>query len=193
MAVLRYTRAEKKSVSLLAALILTINLANLGFQTLRQHSGNHLSGISVTAVEEVPERIPVEINSADSLMLLGLYGIGPVFSSRIIRYRELLGGYYEVRQLLEVYGMDSVRLQGFASDIRIDTSQIRRINLRTVTFRDLLRHPYTDYDMVRAFVRFRDQQGPPASVRSAVEGAGWPDSISQRLLPYLSAGGGAEF
>ena len=46
----------------------------------------------------------VELNSADSLELLGLKGIGPVFASRILKYRNLLGGFYSVSQLLEVYG-----------------------------------------------------------------------------------------
>ena len=46
----------------------------------------------------------VDINTADSLDLQQLTGIGPSFSKRIIKYRELLGGYYDIKQVLEVYG-----------------------------------------------------------------------------------------
>jgi len=41
---------------------------------------------------------PIPINSADSVQLLPLPGIGPVYAGRIIRYRELLGGYVQTDQ-----------------------------------------------------------------------------------------------
>jgi competence protein ComEA len=49
-----------------------------------------------------PVFTPVELNSADSTDLVELYGIGPVFANRILKYRDLLGGFYSVNQLLEV-------------------------------------------------------------------------------------------
>jgi len=45
----------------------------------------------------------VELNSADSTELVQLTGIGSVFANRILKYRELLGGFYSTAQLLEVY------------------------------------------------------------------------------------------
>ena len=36
----------------------------------------------------------IHLNTADSVQLLPLPGIGPVFAGRIIRYRNLLDGYY---------------------------------------------------------------------------------------------------
>ena len=48
---------------------------------------------------------PINLNNADSLTLITLSGIGPVFASRIIKYRNLLGGFYKKEQLLEVYNL----------------------------------------------------------------------------------------
>ena len=57
-----------------------------------------------------PKELFLNLNQADSLALIEIKGIGPVFAKRIIEYRELLGGYYDKHQLLEVYGLDSLRL-----------------------------------------------------------------------------------
>ena len=50
----------------------------------------------------------IDINTADSTAWVALNGIGPGFAKRIITYREKLGGFYQVDQLKEVYGLDSV-------------------------------------------------------------------------------------
>ena len=49
--------------------------------------------------------VVVEINTADSAELMRLNGIGASFSRRIVKYRNLLGGFISKEQLLEVYGM----------------------------------------------------------------------------------------
>jgi DNA uptake protein ComE-like DNA-binding protein len=128
----------------------------------------------------------IEINSADSSELTDLYGIGPAYASRIIKFRNLLGGFYKPGQLLEVYGMDSSRYSGFVNDIILDTLAIVKINLNTAGFRDLLRHPYLDYEEVRSIINFRDNNGPFLS-----PGQLWTDSILANakrdvLYPYLS-------
>ena len=53
---------------------------------------------------KVPQRkiIKVELNTADSAMLDAVRGIGPYYAKKILRYRELLGGYYSVEQLKEI-------------------------------------------------------------------------------------------
>lgn len=189
--VIRYTISELKSIALLILIILGVNFTGWITRFIIHQDGVKESYAFLTLSEEGeggvsdPQKDSIELNTADSLKLLDLYGIGPSFSSRIIKYRELLGGYYSIDQLLEVYGMDSVRWLGFIDRIWIDTACLRHINLTTVTFRDLLRHPYTDYEMVRSYMNYRDRHGPPASLESVYMGASWPDSSCRRIAPYL--------
>lgn len=86
----------------------------------------------------------IDINTADSSELTLLYGIGKVLSSRIIKYRNLLGGYYEVKQLCEVYGIDSILFKQIKEFVVSDTSAIRVLDINTILYADLLRHPYID-------------------------------------------------
>ncbi|MDT8392446.1 MAG: helix-hairpin-helix domain-containing protein [Bacteroidales bacterium] len=102
----------------------------------------------------------VEINTADTAKLVRLYGIGPVFADRILKYRGLLGGFYASEQLLEVYGMDSVRYDQMRAYISIDTSAIDRIPVNKAEFKHLLRHPYLDYETVKQIVNYIKYTGP---------------------------------
>ena len=53
-------------------------------------------------VVKVNQRMNIDIAAADSAELRRVPGIGPVLSSRIVRYRQILGGFYRVDQLQEV-------------------------------------------------------------------------------------------
>ena len=102
----------------------------------------------------------IEINTADSAQLVGLYGIGAVFADRILKYRGLLGGFFTPGQLLEVYGMDSIRYEQFIDHVTIDTSFIERIMVNEAEFKTLLRHPYLDYETVKSIVNYIRDSGP---------------------------------
>jgi DNA uptake protein ComE-like DNA-binding protein len=51
----------------------------------------------------------VDINKSDSSTWMALPGIGVKLSQRIIAFREKLGGFYDINQVGETYGLaDSV-------------------------------------------------------------------------------------
>lgn len=143
------------------------------------------SGDSAAQVRKKPKLI--EINSADSIALDELPGIGLVFARRIIKYREMLGGFAFPSQLREVYGMDSARLSGFIKLIRIDTSALRRLDLNKATFKELLAHPYLEYDHVKAIVKFRDKKGLIGSPGELWAAGVLADSLWEGLSHYLTA------
>lgn len=101
----------------------------------------------------------VEINSADSARLLTVNGIGPVFASRILKYRNRLGGFYDKKQLMEVYGIDSLKYEQLKGQLQADSLKISRIDINTATFDDLKRFPYLTYKQMNAIVQYRKQHG----------------------------------
>ena len=117
--------------------------------------------------------VMIEINTADSAQLQTLYGIGPAFAGRILKYRGMLGGFFSPEQLLEVYGMDSSRYNGIKTNIKIDKSKIKKIQINSAEFKELLRHPYLDYETVKLICNFRDQKGPITC-----------DSIMRKVIGY---------
>lgn len=106
-----------------------------------------------------PALVSVDINTADSVLLTKVSGIGPVFASRIIKYREALGGFIGSAQLYEVFGMDSTVVDNNKDLWRIETSKINTININTCTFKELLKHPYINYPQVQAIFNYKKQHG----------------------------------
>ncbi len=105
------------------------------------------------------QSVNVEINSADSLELLTIRGIGPVFASRIIKYRNKLGGFASRQQLMDVYGLDSTRYPEISKQINVDTSLIRKIDINNIPLDQLQKHPYVGYRLAKAITDKRIQSG----------------------------------
>jgi DNA uptake protein ComE-like DNA-binding protein len=116
-------------------------------------------------IREVKKRVMVDLNTADSVTLLTLYGIGPSFAKRIIKYRNLLGGFYSKNQLLEVYGFDQDRLDKIESNCDVSLNEIKKININTVRTDELKKHPYMDYYTAKAIVDQRIILGRFTSVQ----------------------------
>lgn len=103
-------------------------------------------------VKETRKKVLVDLNTADSVTLLSLYGIGPSFAKRIIKYRNLLGGFYSKTQLLEVFGFDQDRLDKIADYCEVGAAGLTKININSVGTEELKKHPYFDYFTAKAIV-----------------------------------------
>ncbi|MDH6534365.1 helix-hairpin-helix domain-containing protein [Parabacteroides sp. 52] len=101
----------------------------------------------------------VELNTADTVVLKKVPGIGSTFSRRIIKYRELLGGFYSVEQLAEVYGIDEDRFQKLKQWFCVNDQLILKSSFNSLSFDSLNRHPYLNYKQVRAIQRLHKQKG----------------------------------
>lgn len=68
----------------------------------------------------------IELNRADSSDLVSLYGIGPILSKRIVKYRKSLGGkFHSVEQLKNVYGLSEETFQAILPYVWIDTLDLK--------------------------------------------------------------------
>ena len=104
-------------------------------------------------------KLIVNINSADTLELQSLPGIGSFFARNIVSYREKLGGFTDLNQMLEVYAFDSARLETITPYINIDSVSLRKISINTDDFKTILRHPYIEYEDVKKIVNYRESKG----------------------------------
>lgn len=109
--------------------------------------------------KEAEKTYHMDLNTADSSQLIKISGIGKVFSSRIVKYRNYIGGFYNKEQLMEVYNFDSSNYQSVQKHFWVDSTKIQKINLNTATFKELLQHPYLDYYLVKEIVNHRQEHG----------------------------------
>lgn len=105
------------------------------------------------------QAIQLELNSADSIQLKLLPGIGEKLSKRIVKYRDLLGGFYSVKQLKEVYGLSEQTILQIEDKLTIDVAKIRKIDVNFADANELSRHPYLQKNLARQIVKFRAKNG----------------------------------
>ena len=111
---------------------------------------------SVTRLKR--DKIPDDINTADTVQLMEVYGIGPVLARRIVLFRNRLGGFVSMAQLKEVYGLDSTVVKNISKRFEIKpgfTPQMIAIN--EVKFERLIEHPYITRRKVQAIIAYRTQ------------------------------------
>ena len=135
---------------------------------------------------ETSLKLNVELNSADSTDLLKLYGIGPVFASRIIKYRNLLGGFYTKEQLLEVYNFPEETYISILENITIDVSKNRKIRLNFADYSELLRHPYLNKQQVQTIINYRTSNGNYKSVEDLIYMNLIDSATYIKVSPYLN-------
>ena len=102
------------------------------------------------------EKLVLDLNTADTLDLQDLHGIGPYFARAIVKYRNLLGGYVDKTQLLEVYGMTEDRYKAIEPNIVVGSGSICKIDINRAPYAELRRHPYIDKYVAKAIVRLRE-------------------------------------
>lgn len=111
-----------------------------------------------TRAEKFTAGTIVELNSADTTTLKKVPGIGSAFASRIVKYRNLLGGFYSVTQLGEVYGIDEERYANLAPWFTVDASAIQQLDVNTLSQDSLRKHPYISYQQARSIYQVRRQK-----------------------------------
>lgn len=127
----------------------------------------------------------VEINGADTVELYRIKGIGMRFANRIVKYRERIGGFYKKEQLMEVFGLDSVKYNEIKGQIRLDAGKLKKININTAQFDDLRNHPYIRYKQVNALIEYRKQHGNYSNIADLYKVAIMNQETIIRLTPYL--------
>ncbi|MBU2556343.1 MAG: helix-hairpin-helix domain-containing protein [Bacteroidetes bacterium] len=163
-----------------------IEIPDLSRSTIAKSTISNEKKLTKPAKEEKPKQISsIEINSADSLLLLQLPQIGAWYAHRIMQYRAILGGYVNKNQLLEVYGMDRERYTQFEKFIEVDTSQTQRLRLNYADFKEVVRHPYISYALTKAIFNHRERKGMINDWKTIEQLLPADDSLSVYLSHYL--------
>ena len=125
----------------------------------KSESSEKRSQSSFPKSEKLEAGTKLDLNSADSLLLCKVPGIGATFSGRIISYRNLLGGYNRPEQLQEVYGMYEELYEKIIPFFEINTDSLRKIPVNTASLDRLRAHPYLNFYQAKAILEIRKKSG----------------------------------
>ena len=129
-----------------------------------------------------------DINLAVKEDLKTINGIGEKLSERIIKYRSKLQGFSALNQLYEVWGLDTEVVDKLLLVFKvINLPNIKKINVNTVSFRELLKNPYLDYELCKKIFEYKDEVAELQDISELKNIIGFPLDLYDRIVLYLVA------
>jgi competence protein ComEA len=101
----------------------------------------------------------IDINQADTTAFISLPGIGARLASRIVNFRNKLGGFYSVNQVGETFGLPDSTFQLIKPRLQCAAVAVQKININTADANTLKQHPYIRWNVANAIVQYRRQHG----------------------------------
>jgi competence ComEA-like helix-hairpin-helix protein len=128
----------------------------------------------------------IDINTADTSAFISLPGIGSKLASRIILFRDKLGGFYSIDQIGETYGLPDSTFQKIKQYLKLDNASIKKININTATVDELKAHPYIKFSLANPIVAYRNEHGAFSKIEDIKKVMAVTDEIYKKIAPYLT-------
>lgn len=129
-----------------------------------------------------------DLNKATVDDFQAVYGVGETLSERIIKYRNKLQGFTYNDQLFEVWNLDKKTAESILKIFKvIEKPLIKKININTANFKEVLAIPYIDYALCKEIFEFRDEVAELQNIAELKNIEGFPLEKYNRIVLYLLA------
>lgn len=138
--------------------------------------------------KSISEISSTDINIATENDLLSIKGVSRNLSKRIIKYRTKLQGFSKSEQVFEVWGLQEEIAKEILQTFLIQTIPvIKKVNINTATFKEVLSNPYIDYDLCIKIFDYKDEVAELQSITELKNIKGFPLNKYDRIVLYLHA------
>lgn len=142
--------------------------------------------ITEVEIKNKKDKTLIDLNSADTIQLQLLNGIGSKLSKRIIIFRDALGGFYSIEQLKEVYGLKPEIIEKNLEKITI-SGEVKKININTCSAEELKEHPYIyKWNIANSIVNYRNLHGKYITIEDVKRTDLVNEDLYSKLAPYLT-------
>ncbi len=148
---------------------------------------NHGFSKQTTYPYKKKQILPIDINKADSLQFEQLPAIGMKLSSRIVRYRDRLGGFLYPSQLKEVYGITDSAFNIILPYLKVEQGfSPQKIAINKADYTTMRKHPYMDHEFIKMVLAYRKSHGSYKS-KEDLDKLLQLDRIKlEKITPYLA-------
>ncbi|WP_143960103.1 ComEA family DNA-binding protein [Litoribacter populi] len=171
----------------------TLNASLNSDSTFRESLG-HLA-VLTAGKDSLPKSVRRQVDygnvklgfaETDSITLQVVPGIGKAMASRIIKFRDSMGGLHSKEQLLEVYGLEEAVYDRIWEHFEFRPTSIEKLPINSAPVDLLSKHPYISFGQAKVIIAYREQHGPYRSVEDLLAIKILNPNWVQRLKPYLS-------
>lgn len=124
-----------------------------------------------------------DLNTGDTTDFMKIKGIGSGYAKRIIKFRDMLGGFVNADQIRETYGLppetvEEILKYGFLK------SGVKRLKINQISLADF-RHPYLKYHQAKAIIAYREQHGAFKKSEDLKQIKILDEATILKILPYI--------
>lgn len=128
----------------------------------------------------------LNLRTADTTELKMVRGIGSYRARQIVRYREQLGGFVRVEQVMEAKGMERLEADSILKWFVLDSVMVEQIYVNQASTQRLSKHPYLRFEQAKAIYELRRKKIKLNSVND-LEGLDCFDMKTlEKVAPYLN-------
>src|SRR5690606_29893909 len=126
----------------------------------------------------------IDINTADIAAFESLYGIGSKLATRIVNFRDKLGGFCSVEQVGETYGLPDSTFQKIKPQLEVNAALTRQININAAGYEELNNHPYINAKTAFHILKYRKEKGDFSTIEVIRELVQANDQF-EKIAPYI--------
>ncbi|MCB0554143.1 MAG: helix-hairpin-helix domain-containing protein [Phaeodactylibacter sp.] len=149
-----------------------------------------------TLAQDIAETVPssfehtrslaiIDINRATAEEWEQLRGIGPGYARRIVAFRDKLGGFTDIDQIAETYGLPDSTFQSIRPQLSL-SPVLRKLKINEVEAPILQAHPYLNWKQANAIIAYRANHGPFQSIEDLKKVKALPEDVLDKLEAYLA-------
>ena len=131
------------------------------------------------------EIVKIDLNSCDTNELVTVPQFGSKRAAKLVEYRDKLGGFHSFTQLQEVYVMQSIDTTKLKTYLYINKQKIKKLNINTATYQELVAHPYIDAYLTKLIIHHREKNGPIRDLDELQRITHAYPELIEKLRPYL--------
>lgn len=135
---------------------------------------------------EFKKDLVVDLNSADTSLLMQVKGIGRGYAKGIVRFRKETGGFVSVDQLNEIYGMRPENFERIRLFCNVNNDLVQKIKVNSATAERLNAHPYISFYQAKALYELRRNKGKLKDIDELKGLSEFTSESISKIKPYLS-------
>ena len=128
-----------------------------------------------------------DINLVTAKDLKAINGIGDKLSTRILKFRDRLGGFLVNEQLYDVYGLEPLVVERILMKFNVvNPPEITKINLNSADAQEIAELVYISYAVADKIISYREEKGVINSFDELTKVEDFPIEKLDRIALYLS-------
>lgn len=133
------------------------------------------------------EKITIlDINLATKEDLIKVYGIGEGLSERILKQKEIFGGFVSMEQMGDIWGLSPEVVEKLKAQFKIEIiPNVKRIKINDASAKELSQFPYFRYPLNKEIVTYRSMNNRISNSEDLIKIKGFPVEKVKIIEKYL--------